>query len=93
MVVFRSVENHLAFARAANTGISGFVDPFGQIMAETSLFTEEALHATIPTRQTRTFYSYYGDVFAHACVIICALLILFGSFRTKEPALTAITPA
>ena len=25
MVVFRSVENHLAFARAANTGISGFI--------------------------------------------------------------------
>ena len=32
MVVFRSVENHLAFARAANTGISGFIDPFGRII-------------------------------------------------------------
>jgi apolipoprotein N-acyltransferase len=93
MVVFRSVENHLAFARAANTGISGFIDPFGQIIEATSLFTEHASFATIPTRQARTFYSYYGDVFAHACVIICALLCLFGYFRTKEPALTAITPA
>ncbi len=93
MVVFRSVENHLAFARAANTGISGFVDPYGQIIEATALFTEQASYATIPTRQARTFYSYYGDVFAHACVIICALLILFGSFRAKEPALTAITPA
>lgn len=93
MVVFRSVENHLAFARAANTGISGFVDPYGQIIEATPIFTEEASSATIQTRQARTFYSYYGDVFAHACVIICALLILFGYFRTKEPALTAITPA
>ena len=39
MVVFRSVENHLAFARAANTGISGFIDPFGQIIEATPLFT------------------------------------------------------
>ncbi|MBI3355766.1 MAG: apolipoprotein N-acyltransferase [Nitrospirae bacterium] len=95
MVVFRSVENHLAFARAANTGISGFVDPFGRIMQATTLFTEQALHATIPIRQSRTFYSYNGDVFAYVCVIICALLCLFGYFRTKEPAhgTTAITPA
>ena len=93
MVVFRSVENHLAFARAANTGISGFVDPFGQITQATPLFTELALHATIPIKYSRTFYSYYGDVFAYACVIICALLCLFGYFRTKEPALTIITPA
>ncbi len=93
MVVFRSVENHLAFARSANTGISGFVDPFGQIIQATPLFTEQSSYAAIPTRQARTFYSYYGDVFAHACVIICALLCLFGYFRTKEPALTAITPA
>jgi apolipoprotein N-acyltransferase len=95
MVVFRSVENHLAFARAANTGISGFVDPFGRIMQATPLFTEQALHATIPIRQSRTFYSYNGDVFAYVCVIICALLCLFGYFRTKEPAhgTTAITPA
>jgi apolipoprotein N-acyltransferase len=93
MVVFRSVENHLAFARAANSGISGFVDPFGQITQATPLFTELALHATIPIKYSRTFYSYYGDVFASTCVIICALLCLFGYFRTKEPALTIITPA
>jgi apolipoprotein N-acyltransferase len=93
MVVFRSVENHLAFVRAANTGISGFIDPFGQIIEATPLFVEQASYTTVPTRQARTFYSYYGDVFAHVCVIICALLCLFGYFRTKEPALTAITPA
>ncbi|MBK9308448.1 MAG: apolipoprotein N-acyltransferase [Nitrospira sp.] len=93
MVVFRAVENHLAFARAANTGISGFVDPFGQITQATPIFTELALQATIPIKYSRTFYSYYGDVFAHACVIICGLLCLFGYFRTKEPALTIITPA
>lgn len=93
MVVFRSIENHLAFARAANTGISGFVDPFGQITQATPLFTELALHGTIPIKHSRTFYSYYGDVFASTCVIICGLLCLFGYFRTKEPALTIVTPA
>ena len=95
MVVFRSVENHLAFARSANTGISGFIDPFGRILQASPLFTEEAMQATITAWQPHTFYTQHGDVFAYGCVIICALLCLFGLFRTKEPAhgTTAITPA
>lgn len=86
MVVFRSVENHLAFARSANTGVSGFIDPFGRIIEATPLFTEEALYSTIQAWRPHSFYSRYGDVFAYACVILCALLCLFGYFRTKGPA-------
>jgi apolipoprotein N-acyltransferase len=95
MVVFRSVENHLSFARSANTGISGFIDPFGRILDATPLFTEHALKAAIPIGHSRTFYSYYGDVFAYGCAIIGALLCLYSYFRTREPAhgTTAIEPA
>lgn len=85
MVVFRSVENHLAFARSANTGISGFIDPFGHIVDTTPIFTEQAVRATIQAWRPHTFYSRHGDVFAYGCVIICALLWLFSYFRTKEP--------
>ncbi|MBU6432532.1 MAG: apolipoprotein N-acyltransferase [Nitrospirae bacterium] len=94
MVVFRSVENHLAFARAANTGISGFIDPFGRIVEATSIFTEQAVQSTMQVWRPHTFYSQHGDVFAYGCVIICALLCLFGYFRTKgpEPDPVAATP-
>jgi apolipoprotein N-acyltransferase len=94
MVVFRSVENHLAFARSANTGISGFIDPFGRILETTPIFTEQAAKATMQVWRPYTFYSRYGDVFAYGCVIICALLFLFGIFRTKEsePDAIAATP-
>ena len=92
MVVFRAVENHLAFARSANTGISGFIDPFGRIAEATPIFTEQAAKATMQVWRPDTFYSRHGDVFAYGCAIICALLILFGSFRTKgsEPDAVAI---
>ena len=94
MVVFRSVENHLAFARSANTGISGFIDPFGRILQSTPIFTRTAIQATIPVRQPVTFYSRHGDVFAYGCVIISVLLCLFGLFRAKgpEPDAIAATP-
>ena len=94
MVVFRSVENHLAFARSANTGISGFIDPFGRIVEATPIFTEQAVKATMQVWRPHTFYSRYGDVFAYGCAIICALLFLLGLFRTKgsEPDAVAATP-
>ncbi len=94
MVVFRSVENHLAFARAANTGISGFIDPFGRIIAASPIFTETALQAEIPVRQTKTFYSRHGDVFAYGCMLISLLFCLYGIFGTKgaEPDAVAATP-
>jgi apolipoprotein N-acyltransferase len=94
MVVFRSVENHLAFARSANTGISGFIDPFGHIVEATPIFTEQAVKAKMQVWRPHTFYSRYGDVFAYGCAIICALLFLFGIFRTKEsePDAVAATP-
>jgi apolipoprotein N-acyltransferase len=94
MVVFRSVENHLAFARSANTGISGFIDPFGRIVEATPIFTEQAVKATMQVWRPYTFYSRHGDVFAYGCAIICALLFLFGIFRSKEsePDAVAATP-
>jgi len=94
MVVFRSVENHLAFARAANTGVSGFIDPFGRIIEASPIFTQTALQARIPVRQPHTFYSRHGDVFAYGCVILCGFLCLFGLFGTKgpEPDAIAATP-
>jgi len=85
MVVFRSVENHLAFARSANTGISGFIDPFGRIVEASPIFTEETIQSRIQTWAPHTFYSRHGDVFAYGCVILCALVWLYGVFRTKGP--------
>lgn len=94
MVVLRSVENHLAFVRSANTGITGAIDPYGRILHATGLFTEASVQATIPISQPHTFYSRYGDVFAYGCVVICALLCLISLLRPKEPVhgTTAITP-
>lgn len=94
MVVFRSVENHLAFARAANTGISGFIDPFGRIIAASPIFTQTALQGEIAVRQTQTFYSRHGDVFAYGCMLISLLFCLYGIFGTKgaEPDAVAATP-
>lgn len=75
MVVLRAVENRVAFARSANTGVSGIIDPYGRIVEATPVFTQEGLQGQLPLRTTTTFYTEYGDVFAYVCVIISTFLL------------------
>jgi apolipoprotein N-acyltransferase len=77
MAVFRAVENHLAVARAANTGISGFIHPDGRILTATPIFTQQAVTGSIPLRTTTpTFYTQNGDVFSWGCVILTGIFLI-----------------
>jgi apolipoprotein N-acyltransferase len=89
MVVLRAVENRLSFARAANTGISGFVDPTGRILEATPIFSQAAISGKIPVGRIPTFYSEHGDVFAYACVIIAAALLVGARLRGARDKRTA----
>ena len=72
MTVLRTVENRRSLVRAANTGISGFIDPTGRIRAETGLFVDSAPVYQVPIINERTFYNRMGDLPA----ILCLLLVL-----------------
>lgn len=61
MAVFRAVENRRYLARAANTGISGFVDPCGRIVSPTDLFQEVAVLEEISLLEEASFYSRWGE--------------------------------
>jgi apolipoprotein N-acyltransferase len=88
MAVFRAVENRRSLARAANTGISGFIDPTGQIISQTRIYTDATLIADIPVIAASTIYTRYGDFFAILCLIGSGLFMAFDRIRltvtTKE---------
>ncbi len=75
MAVFRAVENRVPIARAANTGISGFIDTKGRILAASGIFTEAYLTQTLVLGDTKSFYTRYGDLFSYACVLLGIVLI------------------
>ncbi|MCX7920272.1 MAG: apolipoprotein N-acyltransferase [bacterium] len=77
MAVFRAVENRTYIARAANTGYSCFINPFGQILAGRNLGSRGVLVYDIQPRQTRTFYTQYGDIFAYLCMFY--VVVIAGS--------------
>lgn len=76
MITFRAIENRVFIARAANTGISSFIEATGKIRATTEIFTKGFLLDSIPLLTIYTFYTWHGDVFAMICLGITLLIIL-----------------
>jgi apolipoprotein N-acyltransferase len=71
----RAIENGRYLARAANTGISGFVDPYGRVLGRSDLFEQRILiHDLLLTG--RAIYSRTGDLVAwlSLALVIAAVL-------------------
>lgn len=75
MAVLRAVENRVPVARAANTGISGFIDSNGRILERSDIFIKTHLTSTVIPGRKKTFYTRYGDIFAYACVLISVVIL------------------
>lgn len=66
----RAIEQGLPLVRAANTGISAVVDPFGRVIRSLPLGVEGVLDAPLPQRTDATFYTRFSDILALLAVIV-----------------------
>ncbi|HTL79987.1 MAG TPA: apolipoprotein N-acyltransferase [Candidatus Babeliales bacterium] len=91
--IFRSVETRRPMIRAANTGVTCFINQFGRIIQilqddTGSTFAEGVLAGEIkvPIEPELTFYVRHGEVFAKACtaITLISVLVLFGLRRWKR---------
>lgn len=88
MNVFRAVENRVAIARAATTGVSAFIDSQGRIVSRVrdssgaDLFVPGILTWDVPLSDKKTFYTLYGDAFAQAVSIAALLMLLLCVWRS-----------
>jgi len=76
----RAIETRRWVARSANTGISAFIDPGGNITASLPYWQEGVLKASVTPGNYMTFYVKYGDLLSKAAVLFCILLILYSFF-------------
>ncbi len=58
----RTIEEGRYLARAANTGISGFVDPYGRVLQKSNMFQSAVMAEDVRFITERTIYSRIGDV-------------------------------
>ena len=75
MAAMRAIEQGRYLVRAANTGISGIIDPYGRILIRTSLFETVAVVGEARFVQAQTVYATIGDLAAYlsAAVVVVAL--------------------
>lgn len=83
-LVMRAIENRMGVARAANTGISLFVDPHGRIREPTPLFEPATRVATVETTDGITLYTRLGDWPGWLSAVGAALLLLWSWWRARQ---------
>jgi apolipoprotein N-acyltransferase len=81
--VFRAVENRVYLVRAANTGVSGFIDPRGKIISLVNnpdgrqIFISGFKTQGISIRRQSSFYRNHGDFIVLFCLLILFYIIIF----------------
>jgi len=83
MAVLRAVENRVCLARAANTGISTFINGDGRILWSSPLEQEAGHVQELPWLPGGSFYTYYGYLFPWVCIGIAVLVLLFSRRRPQ----------
>jgi apolipoprotein N-acyltransferase len=72
----RAIEEGRYLARAANTGISGFVDPYGRVLQRSNMFQSAVMAEDVRFLTGRTIYSRIGDVVGWIGVAMTLALLL-----------------
>ncbi len=89
MAVFRAVENRIPVVRAANTGISAFIDPTGEITTRSAIFERDVLVAEVGVSPSPIgFYTRHGDLFAFFLTAFSAIQIVFIMWYKRDKTAT-----
>jgi apolipoprotein N-acyltransferase len=74
----RAIEQGRYLVRAANTGISGIVDPYGHVLERSALFETTVVTGEVRLLSGLTVYGRIGDLFAYLCVAITLVTLLLA---------------
>jgi apolipoprotein N-acyltransferase len=75
-MTMRAIETRMGAARAANTGISMFIDPLGRVQRATPLFVDAVLRDVVLTTDTTTLFVRWGDWLATLAALAAGVLVL-----------------
>jgi apolipoprotein N-acyltransferase len=77
----RAIETRKPIARAANTGISCFINAKGEISQATAYWTPDVIRETILFNDVQTFYVQHGDYIGRTAGLLSIFLFLLTVVR------------
>ena len=72
----RAIETRRWVARSANTGISCFIDPLGNVLSAQPWDVASSIKYPVPRENKLTFFVRHGDMVSRAAVVVSILLII-----------------
>ncbi|PIB23974.1 apolipoprotein N-acyltransferase [Amylibacter kogurei] len=82
----RAIETGLPIARAANTGVSGMIDPYGRMVKSLELGQSGYVDVALPASIGKTVYAYVGEWLWLCFAGLLALCCLLPATRTQSSA-------
>lgn len=82
-LALRAIENRVGIVRAANTGISAYVDPLGVIHGETQLEVAASRVYDAQTTDVRTLYTRIGDWLGTLALLVTVVGLIWVRFRRR----------
>ncbi len=82
-VRFRTIEQGLPAVRAANTGVSAVIDPYGRIVSRLKLNEAGFLDADLPIPIRKTIYAFTGDLPFLLLQLFLILTAKYVTFRSR----------
>ncbi|MEA3506507.1 MAG: apolipoprotein N-acyltransferase [Elusimicrobiota bacterium] len=78
-LILRAAENRVWAVRAANTGVSAVISPYGELTGETEFLTADTLSGKVNLRGKRTVYTLYGDILIY--LLAAAVIVILWKER------------
>ena len=86
MHVFRAIENGVPIVRAAASGLSVAIDPWGRVLGMSDFYAagDRTMTAQVPMGRVPTLYARSGDWFSWLCVAGLAAMLMVVTITTAE---------
>lgn len=80
----RAIETRRSVARSANTGISAFINPTGEIISQLDYEKQGSLKENVVLNSEKTFYVRFGDYIARISMFLALFVFLFAVTRRRK---------
>jgi apolipoprotein N-acyltransferase len=86
MHVFRAIENGVPLVRAAASGLSAAIDPWGRVLGMSDFYADgdRTMTAQLPLGRIPTLYARTGDWFSWLCVGGLAVMLAVAMISAAE---------